>query len=418
MVKLFYKLFIILYPLGVKLVSPFNPKAKAWIKGRQLTFTYLAANICANDRIVWIHCASLGEFEQGKPLIEQLFKNPAKDYKILVTFFSPSGYEASSQYPFADLMAYLPMDSAANATLFLQLVHPLLVVFIKYEFWYYLLKEVAGRNIPLLLISGIFRADQPFFKWYGHWHRQMLPFFTHFFVQNQQAADLLKGVGYNNNVSVSGDTRFDRVTEIADTFVGIPFIDAFCGNSPIVVAGSTWPDDDKELNHFANNNPEIKFIIAPHNIISDRIAQCLQLYTHSATYTQLQQNTLPLHTNTLIIDNIGMLKQLYKYGTVCYVGGAFGADGVHNVLEPAIYGRPIIFGPTYSKYIEAIELVDVGGAKSIYNALELEAVLNTWLQKGDDYFQASVLSRNYVLSKTGSTEKIVEYIYKNRLLTS
>lgn len=418
MSKLFYELFIRLYPFAIKLSAPFNQKARAWLNGRKDIYQKLSHVIRTGEKLIWMHCASLGEFEQGRPVLEKLKNDSSTDHKILITFFSPSGYEVRKNFEGADYIFYLPMDSKVNARRFFEIVQPSLVLLVKYEFWYHYIKEAKQRNVPLVLISGIFRPDQPFFNWYGGLHRQMLSCFTHFFVQNQHSADLLKQIGIINNVTISGDTRFDRVIKIAEQFAPIPLIEAFCGGADVIVAGSTWTEDDKELDHFANSNPAIKFIIAPHNIVKDRIEECLHLYKNSITYSQIKTGAVPKNVNTLIIDNVGMLSKLYKYATICYVGGAFGADGVHNVLEPAVYGKPVLFGPEFEKFFEAEELVETQGAISIDNALELEDELRKLLKKDTYYTIAAKAAEKYVYSKSGSTLQIVQYIYENRLLTS
>lgn len=417
--KLLYQIFIFLYPKAALLISGKNSKAKLWLKGRKNILERLETAFANNrQQVVWVHCSSLGEFEQGRPLIETIRKEyPA--YKILLTFFSPSGYEIRKEYTGADWIFYLPMDSSNNAKKFLDIVHPSLILFVKYEFWFYYLNEVKKRNIPLLLVSGIFRSKQPFFSWYGSFHRTMLQCFTHLFVQTESSIALLAGIGFQQNISISGDTRFDRVIEIANAFEHIPVIENFVGNNQVIVAGSTWTEDDEELDHYANTHPEIKFIIAPHDIDEDRIAECKALYKNSILFSQIS-NLKPqiINPNVLVIDNVGMLSKLYRYATVCYVGGAFGDDGVHNVLEAAVYNKPVVFGPEYEKYFEAGELIDAGGGFSIESALELEEVLNDLLKEDDWYKQASVSAGNYVKSKSGATKKILQYIYEKRLLTN
>ncbi len=333
-----------------------------------------------------------------------------------MTFFSPSGYEVRKDYAKADWIFYLPMDSYLHAKKFYDIVQPSLVVFVKYEFWFYYLNEAKRRNIPLLLVSGIFREDQPFFKWYGSFHKKMLKCFTYLFVQNETSAVLLNSIGFQNNVTVCGDTRFDRVIDIAEKFKPISSIENFIGNHPVIVAGSTWTEDDEELDHFANTHPEIKFIIAPHVIEEERIQECLTLYKNSVLYSQISNYKSQIH-NVLIIDNIGMLSSLYKYATICYVGGGFGDDGVHNVLEAAVYNKPVVFGDEYDKYFEASELIDTGGAFDIENALEAEKIFTELLKEGEAYKQASINAGNYVKSKSGATEKIMNYLYEKRLLT-
>jgi len=414
--KFLYRLFIHLYLLTIKIVSPFNPKAKLWMQGRQNVLKRMQETIVSGEKIIWMHCSSLGEFEQGRPILEKL-KNQNSLYKILLTFFSPSGFEVRKNYEAADYIFYLPIDSPNNAHAFFDIVNPSLILFIKYEFWHFYLHEAKKRNIPLLLVSGIFRKEQIFFKLYGQFHRNMLRCFTNLFVQNKESVSLLQSIGITKNVSLSGDTRFDRVIEIAEKFEPIPFFDNFCKDHQVIVAGSTWSDDDEQLNHYANTRNNIRFIIAPHNINIERLKECKRLYKRSIFYSQTNK-PIPPNTNTIIIDNIGTLSRLYKYATVSYVGGAFGEEGVHNVLEAAVYGKPVVFGPEYNKYYEAIELVSAGGGISINNALELEKVLNSLLKKDRGYSTACQASHHYVYSKKGATDKVIEFIQANRLLTN
>lgn len=366
--------------------------------------------------LIWVHCSSLGEFEQGRPLIEKI-RTTYPSYKILLTFFSPSGYEVRKNYEGADYIFYLPGDSRKNATQFLDIAKPGLILFIKYEFWYHYLQEAKKRAIPLLLISAIFRKNQPFFSRYGDFYRSMLSCFTHFFVQNEESSSLLKTIGFKQNVTISGDTRFDRVIEIAEKFKPVDVIETFCSGSAVIVAGSTWSEDDKKLSHYANIKSNVKFIIAPHHISKQRLNECLQLYKKSVLFSTISASGLSSDINTLIIDNVGMLSSLYKYSTISYVGGGFGKDGVHNVLEAAVYGKPVIFGPVYEKFIEAIELADNGGGVSIKNYPELEAKLNNLLNKDEKYIDACKAALNYVYSKQGATEKILQFIQEKRLLT-
>ncbi|NCI50990.1 3-deoxy-D-manno-octulosonic acid transferase [Sediminibacterium roseum] len=416
-----YRLFILLYPKIVWLLRFTNPKARLWVTGRRGIFKKLAAAFYKNSKpVVWMHCASLGEFEQGRPVLEAL-RREYPSHCLLLTFFSPSGYEIRKNYDGVDHVFYLPMDSPSNASRFLNIVQPSLVLFVKYEFWFYYLSEAKQRNIPLLLVSGIFRKDQLFFRWYGGAHRKMLSFFTCLFVQNQASAALLESIGYEENVMLSGDTRFDRVISIANGFEPVPVIGEFCANRTTIVAGSTWTDDDEELDHFANTNPSLRFIIAPHDIGKDRLIECLQLYKNAILYSDyeraLQQGrSVPADINVIIIDNVGMLSRLYKYAAVCYVGGGFGEDGIHNILEAAVYGKPVVFGPVYDKYFEAEELLDRGGAFSISDALELEALLKDLLEKQTLYNAAAAAAGKYVADRAGATESVVQFIQANRLL--
>jgi 3-deoxy-D-manno-octulosonic-acid transferase len=308
------------------------------------------------------------------------------------------------------------------------------VLWVKYDYWYYYMQELQQRGAPLLLLSGVFRKDQGFFKWYGGIQRKMLRCITHFFVQNEHSQHLLQSIGIKN-VTVSGDTRFDRVIEIAERAGPVPGIDEFCGNSAVIVAGSTWQEDEEELDHFANTHPEIKFIIAPHEVEEARIVEVEKLFKHSVRYSQFAVSSgqsaptakaqlptahwqPPTDANVLIIDNIGLLSRLYRYATITWVGGGFGSDGVHNVLEAAVYGKPVVFGPEYDKYLEAVELVGSGGGFSVENALEAETLITSLLIDKDEYDLACEASKEYVYAKQGATENIVAFVQENRLLTS
>ena len=416
LVKFFYQAFIILYPLAVRLASPFNRKAKLWLDGRKNIFEKLQAAIDHPQPIVWMHCSSLGEFEQGRPLIEKV-KQQYPAYKILITFFSPSGYEVCKNYEHADYVFYLPMDSANNAKHFITIVQPTLIIFVKYEFWHHYLHEAKARNIPTLLISSIFRKSQPFFKSYGNFYRKMLSCFTHIFVQNEESVLQLQSIQFEKDVTIVGDTRFDRVIEIAEKAEPILVLENFLKNKEVIVAGSTWLEDDKELAHFVNTMMDIMFIIAPHNIEKERLQECLKIYKRAALFSTISKG-IPASTNAIVIDNIGLLSRLYKYATIAYVGGGFGGDGVHNVLEPAVYGKPVVFGPEYEKYFEAIELVDTKGATTVESVIELEATFVRLLKKDNEYDQCCKAAKEYVYSKRGATDKLLQFIQANRLLTN
>lgn len=412
-----YQLFLWLYKAGARAVAPWNSKARRWLEGRVELLATIRKSLEQNTSpVIWMHCASLGEFEQGRPVIEKL-KQLHPSHKIVITFYSPSGYEVVKHYKGADHIFYLPSDSSRNAQAFINIVRPILVLWIKYDYWYYYLTELKKRKIPVLLISGLFRKDHVFFKWYGALQRNMLHAFTHFFVQTEGSEHQLKKIGFSANVTVSGDTRFDRVIEIAGKFQHIEGIENFCKGHQVIVAGSTWEDDEEELNHFANTNPKIKFIVAPHEITEEGLKLTEKLFKNSVRYSIYKNDPLT-EANVLIIDNIGMLSKLYRYATIAFVGGAFGDDGVHNVLEAAVYGKPVIFGPVYDKYVEAVELVGSGGGFSIENALEVEELFNQLLTNNDEYIRACEASREYVYSKRGATEKIIQFIQEKRLLTN
>jgi len=420
--KSLYNLFLFLYSCGIRVVAIANPKARKWILGRRNIFdTINEQRSTSNEQPIWMHCASLGEFEQGRPLLEALRSQNPK-VKIVLTFFSPSGYEVMKDYRGADHVFYLPMDSPVNAKKFLDPVNPSLVLWVKYEYWFYYLAEIKKRNIPVLLVSGIFRKKQPFFKWYGEIWRKMLESFTHFFVQNTESQQLLSTIGFTENVSLNGDTRFDRVLEIADHFTAVPGIAEFCGNSQVIVAGSTWEEDEIELLHFVNVHKQVKFIIAPHEIDKANLKDVKEEFPDSIFYSELnneQRTTDSGQPNVLIIDNIGMLSRLYKYATVAYVGGGYGADGVHNVLEAAVYSKPVVFGPVYEKFDEATGLINAGGAVSIDGGpVKLENILNNLLQDEAARKKMGEAAQQFVNENAGASKKIIQFIQEKRLLTS
>lgn len=415
-----YRIFIGIYPIAAWILGFVNPKAKQWHIGRKEILTQIAAALAANTKpIIWMHCASLGEFEQGRPVLEGLQKQ-YPNYSILLTFFSPSGYEVHKNYAGADYIFYLPMDSAGNASKFLKITNPSIAVFVKYEFWHYYLTQLKKLQIPTILIAGIFRKDQLFFKWYGSFYKKLLSCFTAFFVQDKSSQSLLHSIGINNEVHIGGDTRFDRVIEIAEAFTPIDPIAHFCNNSLVLVAGSTWFQDDETIAHFEKVNPNIKFIIAPHDITNQRLQNCLSLYKNAVLFSDYVKsfNTVPQNVNTLIIDNVGMLSKLYHYATITFIGGGFGADGIHNCLEAAVHYKPVLFGPVYDKYIEASGLVDAGGAISIEDALEFEAVANKLFSTEADRIKMGQHAGDFVHAHKGASAKIIHYIQENRLLTS
>ena len=408
----FYSIFLSLYVCCIRVLSIWNLKAKLWIVGRKA----LPALNFTGAKTIWMHCASLGEFEQGRPVVESI-KRQYPAIKIVLTFFSPSGYEVQKNYTGADAILYLPVDSKANAKKMIEAINPCLVLWVKYEYWHYYLQALKQQQIPVLLISGIFRKSQPFFKWYGGFWKAILPSFNHFFVQDEGSEILLKQIGINKNVTVSGDTRFDRVIEIAGKFTHNPLIQQFCGDSKVIVAGSTWEDDEAELIHYVRANPHIKFIIAPHEIDADNLKDVQKEFAGSMLYSTIVIN--PTTTgHVLIIDNVGMLSQLYYYADITYVGGGFGSDGVHNVLEAAVYGKPVIYGPEFEKFIEAAELVDCGGGIAISSALELEKVLTNLWNDDEALNTAGLAAKNYVYNNAGASKKIMEFIQEKRLLTN
>ncbi len=413
-----------LFKVTTYIASAFNTKAKKWVQGRKDIFKHLKNAISADDKTIWFHCASLGEFEQGRPVIEKL-KKQYKDHKILLTFFSPSGYEVQKNYNGADWVFYLPLDGTQNAKKFLEIVHPELVIFVKYEFWFYYLKKIKYRNIPLLLISALFRKDMSFFKWYGKLQRKMLSRFNHLFVQTHESKKLVDELGLSDICSFAGDTRYDRVIAIASTSEKIPVIEKFIGNSKSIIAGSTWPEDELVLQKAFTTigNPSLKMIIAPHEINESHLISIKELYPESILFSELTKETeLISNCSILIIDNIGMLSSLYQYATITYIGGGLTSNGVHNVLEAAVYGKPVLFGLYYHKYVEAVELVKAGGGLPFNderkNGLMLKELIEALLINQDEYELRSNAAKEFVQKNKGATEIIVDYIQEKRLLTS
>ena len=395
-----YNIGITMYGLFLRFASLFNAKAKLFVEGRHHIFENIAQKVDADDEPVWFHFASLGEFEQGRPVLEEL-KSIHPQQKIIVTFFSPSGYEVRKNYAMADVF-YLPLDTATNAKKFINIVNPKLAIFTKYEFWFHYFKELHNRKIPLYLISGIFRPNQTFFKGYGGFYRGILKFVTHFFVQNEESVSLLKSIGIEQ-VSLSGDTRFDRVYENAQNPKKLSDVEAFCGTQPVFIAGSTWPEDEKLLVDLAEKNPDWKFIIAPHEIGTNHIVAIESLFPNSIKYSVLKSQISNSEPQVLIIDNIGMLSSLYQYAKVAYIGGGFGA-GIHNTLEAAAFGLPVIFGPKYDKFQEAKDLIALGAAQSIDTSAELFASFNHF--KSNE--KAAIVAKSYVAEKKGATEMILK----------
>ncbi|NQU52850.1 MAG: 3-deoxy-D-manno-octulosonic acid transferase [Bacteroidetes bacterium] len=412
---LLYKIGIFFYSLLIRLVSPFNEKAKQFVVGRKNWKEALHSQIEKEARYIWFHCASLGEFEQGRPVIEEI-KQQFPEYKIVLTFFSPSGYEIRKNYDGANIVSYLPMDTKANAQAFINMVKPEKVFFIKYEFWYFYISELKNQNIPLYLFSAIFRENQHFFKntpW-GKWFRKALFQFEHFFVQNKTSAELLKSIGLSN-ISVSGDTRFDRVATIARAAKEIPIVNKFKGNSQLIVAGSTWKPDEELLIEFINQNKDVKFIIAPHEVSAININRIHQLLTKPAiSFSNINENEIDLY-QVLIIDSIGLLSSLYQYGNLAYIGGGFGV-GIHNILEAATFGMPIVFGPNYKKFKEAVDLTSNGGAFSITNFIELNHTLKQLTSDKKVLYNAYRISKDYVGKNVGSTKFIIKKVFNNRVL--
>ena len=397
-----YNFGIYFYSLLVNLFALFNPKAKLFIQGRQDIFVRLQESINSNQQHVWFHFASLGEFEQGRPVLEKI-KDHYPDKKIVVTFFSPSGYEIRKNYPLAAGVFYLPLDTASNAKRFIDIVNPEIAIFTKYEFWYHYFKILKSRNIPLFLISGIFRPEQLFFKWYGSFYRSMLTSITHVFVQNEESKALLNGIGIDQ-VSLSGDTRFDRVFKNVATVKKLTLLEEFIKGSNVLIAGSTWPQDEMLIAKWIKNHADWKLILAPHEIDTAHINQIAALFPGAIKYSALK-NMPQSSFQILIIDNIGLLSSLYQYGNIAYIGGGFGA-GIHNTLEAAAFGLPVIFGPRYEKFQEAKDLIALQAASSISDGEGLENAIQTFTFNTEPGKKAQA----YILKKKGATKGIIEKI--------
>jgi 3-deoxy-D-manno-octulosonic-acid transferase len=389
----------------------FSTKARLWINGRKNWRHKLHKWQRPQKSVYWFHAASLGEFEQGLPVIDAL-KESDPGCSIIISFFSPSGYEVRKDYKNADLVFYLPLDTRYNAKALISILNPDADFFIKYEFWYFILDELKKKGKPVYLLSGIFRPRQVFFRWYGYWFRKNLLAFEHLFVQNEISSTLLNSIGIKNT-SITGDTRFDRVAANARKAKDLPTIADFISGSDCIVAGSTWPEDEALLTAYINNaSGDLKFIIAPHEINKGHIDRLIKTIRKSLVlYSHASQKSVR-EMQVLIIDNIGMLSSIYRYGKIAYIGGGFG-KGIHNVLEAAVYGSPVIFGPNYQKHREAIELITAGGGFSVENENGLYLILNKLRTVQDFYANSADRAGNFVMNNTGSTGKIMQHL-KNK----
>ena len=392
----------------------FSPKMKLFVNGRKTVFGTLEQKINSSDKTIWFHAASLGEYEQGLPVMEKI-KEKFPNHKIVVTFFSPSGYEVRKNNSIADATVYLPLDTKSNAKRFLKLVHPEMVFFIKYEFWPNYLNELKKSNVTTYLISGIFRENQAFFKWYGGFYRKALKTFDYFFVQNESSKKLLQSLGFQN-VKISGDTRFDRVVAILERDNSLDFIANFKDNKTTIVIGSSWPKDEELLINYINqSSEEIKFIIAPHNIKEEQINSLYSRISKTKfNYSDYSIETLrkPNLKNyqVFIIDTIGILTKIYSYADIAYVGGGFGNPGVHNLLEPATFGIPIIVGPNYSHFAEATALVHQEGCISINNQNELNEAFDNLISNEDIRHEKGHICETFVQMNKGATQTIMNHI--------
>ncbi|MBC8320091.1 MAG: 3-deoxy-D-manno-octulosonic acid transferase [Bacteroidetes bacterium] len=411
--KVLYNIFIFLYSKVIRVASVFNPKARQWVDGRKDLFSQIKDEQTSGNQNIWVHCASLGEFEQGRPVIEML-RATYPDHRIVLTFFSPSGYEVRKNYEYADNVYYLPIDTIKNARQFVSYINPKLVIFVKYEFWFNYIDELYRQKIPLIFVSVIFRPSQHFFKPWGKWYVRQINKATHLFVQNEESIDLLDSIGIYH-AKVSGDTRFDRVLQLPDQLVSYPVIEQFKGASSLLIAGSTWQPDEKIIHELIlNSKIDFKLIIAPHLINKEHIDAILNrfenynpvLYSNASTYNFEQRKVL-------IIDSIGMLSMLYRYADIAFIGGGFGV-GIHNLLEATTYGVPVIFGPNYKRFHEAVELKENGGGFPINNSKECLAVFDKLMTNENAYKECASTAKRYVRENAGATQliinKVKEYI--------
>lgn len=407
---LFYNIGMWLMALGMKAAAPFNRKIKAGVRGRHGIFKRIAGAVNPGDKIVWVHCASLGEFEQGRPVIEAI-RARKPGYKVLLTFFSPSGYGIRRDYSGADYIFYLPLDTPRNARRFIETVRPEVAIFIKYEFWLNYLRRLRKAGCRTFIISAIFRKDSVFFKWYGGMFRRALGTFERLFVQDGNSKELLAGIEVDN-VTVSGDTRFDRVADVRSNAKEVPAVAEFAKGHKTLVAGSTWPPDEELLLGLAEKHPDVRFVIAPHETGEDRIARLAALCPEgrAVRYTQLGKRPVPADVQIMIIDTIGILSSIYAYGDFAYIGGGFGV-GIHNTLEAAVYGVPVAFGPNYRKFKEARELIASGASASVSDLPQLEKWLAGLLADPALLESTGKKAGEYVSSHVGATDKIMREIF-------
>jgi 3-deoxy-D-manno-octulosonic-acid transferase len=404
-----YNLGILIFSALARLIAPFNSRASLWVNGRKYWREKIADKIKTGDRVIWIHCASLGEFEQGRPVIEAI-KREIQEFKIVITFFSPSGFEIRKNYPNADCISYLPADTPGNAAKFIDLIKPELVIFVKYEFWHNYISALYNSKIPLYLISGIFRPGQHFFRWYGSFFREMLMKFEKVFVQDRRSQELLNEIGLEK-VSLAGDTRFDRVIEIAGSAKNILKLDQFRGNEKLFLAGSSWRQDEEIITEYINRFPNVmKWVFAPHEIDQSNIERLEKLLNvKSVRFSEYSEESAD--ARVLIIDNIGMLSSAYRYAYIAAIGGGFG-KGIHNILEPACWGVPVVFGPNFERFREAVGLIGEGGARSFNDYDDFKCIIDEWISDNSLYEKSAEIASKYVKDNAGATKIILKEIFQ------
>ncbi len=408
---LLYDIGVRIYYLIILIASVRNTKASKWVSGRKNWKKRLSGKFGSTDRVIWFHCASLGEFEQGRPVIEMI-RERYPVYRIVLTFFSPSGFEKRKDFAAVDLVMYLPLDTKSNVKAFLELVPVQIAFFIKYEFWFHYLKELTDKKIPSYLVSGHFNSKQLFFRWYGGWYRSFLKRFTHIFVQDHRSVELLEKYGIYR-VSVAGDTRFDRVAAIVGNGSWNKQMAQFLGDLPVLIAGSTWEKDEMIIRKVRSQLKEqLKLVIAPHEPTEQSIRRLQQWFPDNLLFSDLQNDTSMQGAGVLIVDTMGHLSSLYRYGSMAYIGGGFG-HGIHNILEATAAGMPVMFGPNYQRFREAVELKSDCAAYVVGHSGDLLAVIRGFIENKELLKERSQRALNYTFSRTGATSRIVDFVFKN-----
>lgn len=414
--KFLYNLFVNLFPFFIRVASLWNPKAALWINGRKGQFERIRWAVEKNTKpIIWFHTASLGEFEQGRPVIEEV-RMRYPDYRILLTFFSPSGYEIRKNYAGVDMVFYLPMDTKGNANLFLEITAPKLAVFIKYETWYNYLSVLKDKGVPSLLVSAVVYPYQFSFSPWSRFMKKTLSLFTHIFAQSDDALDMLKAHQIETDFSLGGDTRYDRVRTLSEAPFQHNGIERFMNNQKVLVAGSTWLDDEKILSDLLLHQPGLKLIIAPHETSSKNISAVKDLFINSILYSELDKIDHPEQFTVLIIDSIGMLSKLYRYATIAYVGGGFNKAGIHNILEAAVYGNVVLFGSNFSKANEAKEMIELSLAYSFSTKDELQKIIDVLFSSPNELDKKNLMAKQFVEDRIGATKKVLAFIENHHLL--
>ncbi len=393
----------------MRIASLFHPKARLWVKGRKDVFTSIKNKISENDKVIWMHASSLGEYEQGLPVLTAL-KEKFPNYKFAVSFFSPSGYEVIKDRAWADWVFYLPLDTKSNAKKLIQTLHPEYAIFVKYDFWYNLLTELSENRINTIFISAIFRKNQIYFKPKGKWMVSVLKKVSRFFVQDENSKKLLHSIGITQT-TVSGDTRFDRVKMLLERDNHLDWLEQFKQDKTLIVAGSTWKEDNELLKDFINSQltPDTKILIAPHTMDPEYSRKLKAGLKPKTLLFSEKENKNPEEYQILILDTVGILTKVYSYADIAYVGGAFGKEGVHNVLEPAVFGVPVFYGPIYDKFIEAEELIEAGGALSIHNQKEFNSCLKDFIADKEKRKKTGEKAQAYILNKPNSSQIILDY---------